>query len=262
MTGRRLRLVVLVKAVPDLGARPRFDVDLRVDRTQDLLLSELDEYPLAVARRLAGDDGEVIALAVGPEDAEGALRRALQLGADSAVLVTDDALRGSCASGTALVLARAVTRLEPVDVVLTGATSPDGETSIVPVQLAARLGLPALTHAVAVDLADGVVVTRHTDEDGSVTRAADVPALVSVTDRADQPSYPSFAQVLAARKARVERWDLADLGLLPEDVGHRGASTRVLGVVAAPPRERGRVLVDAGSGAHELVDFLAGRGLV
>lgn len=260
--GRPLRVAVLVKAVPDPGGRLGFDVDRRLDRTGEILLSELDEYPLAVARRIAGDDGEVVALSVGPDEAEAALRRALALGADAAVQVTDDALRGSCASGTARVLAAALARLGPVDVVLTGATSPDGETSIVPVQVAARLGLPALTHAVAVDLDDGVLTTRHTDVDGTVTRAVGLPALVSVTDRADPPRYPSFAQVMAARRAPVERWDLADLGLVADDVGHRGATTAVLDVADVPPRPRGRVLVDTGDAAAELVAFLAERGLV
>lgn len=258
-----LRIVVLVKYVPDVLAGVGFDAEHLTDRAGQGLLSELDEYPLEAARRLSENAGaEVVALSVGPPAAREALTRALQMGAHSAVLIVDDALRGSDATVTSLVLARAIQRLGPVDLVLTGAVSADAGTSLVPVQTAARLGIPALTFAAALEVADGTATIRRDGERETLTLTARLPALVSLTDRADPPRYPTFAQILAARRREVAEWDLAALALAPDDVGAAGSRTRVHTVTAEPPRPPGRVITDDGDAGAALVAFLAERHLI
>lgn len=258
-----MKIVVLVKYVPDVLAGPVFDADHATDRSIQGLLSELDEYPLEAARRLAETAGaEVVAVSVGPPQAGDALRRALQLGAHSAVLVSDVALRGSDATVTARVIARAVGRLGPVDLVLAGAASADAGTSIVPVQVAARLGIPALTFAAALEIADRTATIRRDEDGATLTMTAGLPALVSLTDRADPPRYPSFAQIMAARRKDLQEWDLDTLGLAPDDVGPAGSLTRVLTATAEPPRPPGRVITDDGDAGNELVAFLAERHLI
>lgn len=258
-----LRVVVLVKYVPDVLAGAGFGPEHLTERDGQGLLSELDEYPLEAARRLSESIGaEVVALSVGPPAAREALTRALQMGAHSAVLVADDALRGSDATVTSLVLSRAIRRLGPVDLVLTGAASADAATSLVPVQVAARLGIPALTFAAALEVADGTATVRRDDEREAVTLTAPLPALVSLTDRAEPPRYPTFAQVLAARRREIAEWDLGALDLAPDDVGAAGSWTRVHTVAAEPPRPPGRVVTDDGDAGTALVAFLAERHLI
>lgn len=258
-----LRIAVLVKHVPDAPVGRGFDADGLADRDGPGLLSELDEFPLEAARRLVeAVGGEVVAVSVGPPAARDGLRRALQLGATTAVLVTDERLRGSDGPVTARVLARAIERLLPVDLVLTGAVSADGGSSIVPAQVAALLGLPALTHGASLEVADGVATVRRDDGRATVTLAAPLPALVSLTDRAEPPRYPSFATIMAARRATLVEWDLDDLGLAPDTVGIAGSSTRVRTVIAEPPRPPGRVITDDGTAGDALVAFLVERHLV
>jgi electron transfer flavoprotein beta subunit len=258
-----VRSVVLVKHVPDAQASSGFTADGFADRTGDGLLSELDEYPLEAARQLAETVGcEVVALSIGPRAARDSLRRALQMGADSAVLITDEALRGSDATVTARVIARAVEQIGEVDLVLCGAASADAGTSIVPVQVAALLGIPALTFASALDVTDGTVTIRRDEDRATVTMSAPMPALVSLTDRADPPRYPSFAQIVKARRKVLTEWDLGTLGLTPVDVGSAASWTRVLTTAPGPPRPPGRMITDHGDAGAELIEFLAARDLI
>ena len=251
-----MRIVVLVKHVPDALADRGFTADRRCDRQVVSLLSELDEYALEVARRADGDV-EVIALTVGPPEAVAALRRALSMGADRAVHVCDDAIAGSDALGTARVLAAAITLVGDVDLVLTGASSTDAGTSLVPVQVATLLALPVLVAAESVELADGRVRVRRGDELEDVVLSAPMPAVISVTDRSPEPMYPTARAVMMARRRLVEQWQLTDLGLTPAQVGAAAATTRVLEVQVVPPRPAGRLLHDDGTAGRLLAEFLA-----
>ena len=264
-----VRIVVLVKHVPDGG--PRFGDDHLVDRAGDGLLSEPDEVALAAGRRLAdaavdavqtGAASEVVALTMGPPDAVATLRRAVQLGADRAVLVSDDALRGSDAGATARALAAAVTRLGPVTAVLTGAGSEDAFTGLLPPLVAAELDLPYLSHVRTLAL-EAETLLAERDDDEVTTLEADLPAVVSLTDRAERPAYPTFARLAASRRVPVESVGLADLGLAPDTVGTAGSRTRVLSVAPVPAARAGggRVVVDGGDGdaGAERAAFLLGR---
>src|SRR4051794_24849644 len=259
-----MKIVVCVKYVPDAQGDRRFGDDGTVDRAgTDGILSELDEYAVEEALTLAeaDDDSTVTAVTVGPDGATDALRKALQMGATDAVHVVDDALHGSDALGTSTVLAAAVRRLEP-DLVLTGMASTDGGMSVVPAMLAERLGLPQVTCAGALTVAGGRVgIERDGDTSTEVIDAA-LPAVVSVTDQINDPRYPSFKGIMAAKKKPVQTWSLADLGVDPAGVGLAAAWSAVDAVTARPPRQAGQIVTDEGDGGAKLVEFLAGAKLV
>src|SRR5690606_14332320 len=147
------------------------------------------------------------------------------------------------AVGTSLILAKALERIGGYDLVLTGMASTDGGTSLVPAMLAERLGLPQVTFATGLSI-NGEVTIRRDDETSTKTVVASLPAIVSVTDAANEPRYPSFKGIMAAKKKPVETWTLADLGIAPDDVGLAASWTEVLSFEALPPRGKGTVITD------------------
>ena len=227
-------------------------------RGEEDVLNELDENAVEAAVCLAEEaDGEVIALTMGPEDAEDGVRRALQMGADSGVVVSDDELVGADVVATARVLAAAIERIGDVDLVVTGMASLDALTSMLPGALAAALGMPALTLASSLEAsAEGVTITRTTGTLSEVL-SAPLPALVSVTDQANEPRYPNFAAMRAARRKPVDAWDLGDLGIEP-----RGAAVAVVEAEERPARQAGIIRTDAGEAGRELAAWLVDGGLV
>ena len=254
-----MKIVVLVKHVPDATGERTFAADGTLDReAADGLLSELDEYALEQALRIAdeGDDVEVVAMTLGPEEAAAAVKRALQMGAAAGVHVCDDAVHGTDALGTSTILAAAVRKAAP-DLVLCGMASTDGSMGVVPVMLAERLGWPAATLGATLALVDGGVRIRRDTGTASLTVEAALPAVVSVTDQAGEARYPSMKGILGAKKKPVQTWSLADLGLDAGDVGLAAAWTTVLEATPRPPKEPGRLVADEdGAGAGALVDFL------
>jgi electron transfer flavoprotein beta subunit len=255
-----MKIVVCVKHVPDAEAEPGFsDTDHTLDRAGvDGLLSELDEYAIEAALQIseAGDDVTVTALTMGPERAQDAVRKALQMGANDGVHVQDDALHGADTIATARVLAAAVTKLEP-DMVLMGSTSPDGDLGVVPAMLAENLGMPQATYAESLAL-DGTTVRIERDTD-TVTQVIEcaLPAVVSVTDHANEPRYPSFKGIMGAKKKTVLTWALSDLDIPADEVGLDAAWTTVTGVSKRPARQAGEVITDEGDGGLKLAEFLA-----
>ena len=252
-----MRIVVCIKHVPDVQSERRLE-DGRLVRGEEDVLNELDENAVEAAVCLAEEaDGEVIALTMGPEDSEDGVRRALQMGADSGVVVADDALAGADVVTTARVLAAAIERIGEVDLVVTGMASLDAMTSMLPGALAAALRVPALTLASSLEAgAEEVTITRTTGTLSEVL-SAPLPALVSVTDQANEPRYPNFAAMRAARKKPVDTWDLADLGLQP-----RSAAVEVVGAEARPARQAGTIRTDAGQAGRELAAWLVDSKLV
>lgn len=258
-----------MKFVPDIQSDRQLGADGRVVRDGgDGTLNELDENAVEAALVLAEEnDGEVVVLTVGPDDAVDAVRKGLQMGADEAVHVLDDAIAGSDAIGTATVLAAAVRRLgadAPVDVVVTGMAGLDGLTSLLPTALAESLDLPALPLASALSVdaaARTATVTRRLDH-ATETLTADLPVLVSVTDGINEPRYPNFKGIMAARKKPVTTWSLADLGLDAASVGAAGARTQVLEAAPRPPREDRVLVTDTGDAGTRLAAWLVERKLV
>lgn len=254
-----MKIVVLCKYVPDATADRRFnEADHTTDRSGvDGLLSELDEYAVEEALALTEDiDAEIVALTVGPDDATDALRKALQMGADSAVHVCDDALAGSDAPATSAVLAAAISKIGDVDLVVTGMASTDGGMGLVPAMLAERLGLPHAGLLGEASLADGLLTGKRDSDEGSLTVQVSLPAIISVTDQINEPRYPSFKGIMAAKKKPVQTWAVEDLGLSGDQVGLSAAWSVVEKVDSRPPRSKGEVVVDDGNGGVALVDFL------
>jgi electron transfer flavoprotein beta subunit len=259
-----MNIVVCVKYVPDAQADPKFAGDNTTDRAGiDGLLSELDEYAVEAALKVkeAAGDGKVTVLTVGPDDASDAVRKALQMGADEAVHVVDDAIHGSDALATSQILAAAIGRLE-YDLVLTGMASTDGTMGVVPAMLAERLGLPQVTFASELTVEGSKVTIRRDNDASTEIIEASLPALVSVTDQINEPRYPSFKGIMAAKKKPMQTWSLSDLGISADEVGLSAAWSSVQGVNARPPRQAGQVITDEGDGGTKLVEFLAGAKLV
>jgi electron transfer flavoprotein beta subunit len=254
-----MKIVVCVKYVPDATGERSFAADGTVDRAaSDGLLSELDEYAVEQALQIADgrDDVEVVALTTGPDDAADAIKRALQMGASAGIHVVDDAVHGSDALGTSSVLAAAIGKAEP-DLVLCGMSSTDGSMGVLPAMIAERLEWPAATLGATLELDERTVTIRRDDDAASLIVAADLPAVVSVTDQSGEARYPSMKGILAAKKKPVEKWTLADLAIDPASVGLDAAWSRVRDTTPRPPKQAGRVVSDDdGSGAQALVEFL------
>ncbi len=258
-----MNIVVCVKYVPDAQSERTFqESDNTVDRgAVDGLLSELDEYAVEEALKIveAAGEGEVTVVTVGPEAAADAIKKSLQMGAHKGVHVLDDALHGSDAVATSLVLAEAVKKATDgsPELVLTGMSSTDGVMGVVPAMLAERLGLPQVTYASELTVGDGTVTIRRDGDTASETIEAALPALVSVTDQINEPRYPSFKGIMAAKKKPVETWSLADLGVDAGDVGLAAAWTSVVAFAKRPPREKGQIITDEGDGGTKLAEFLS-----
>ncbi|WP_446664461.1 electron transfer flavoprotein subunit beta/FixA family protein [Flexivirga sp. B27] len=261
-----MNIVVCVKYVPDAQADRTFNEDNTTDRSNvDGLLSELDEYAVEEALKIVeAGEGEVTVVTVGPEAASDAIKKALQMGAHKGVHVLDDAIHGSDAPATSLVLAEAIKKATDgkPELVLMGLASTDGTMSVVPAMLAERLGLPQVTQLSTLEVADGVVKGRRDSDVASDSFESPLPAVVSVTDQISEPRYPSFKGIMAAKKKPVETWSLADLGVDTGQVGLDNAATKVLSFQARPPREQGEIVTDEGDGGTKLAEFLAKAKLI
>ncbi|MBG6085591.1 electron transfer flavoprotein subunit beta/FixA family protein [Zhihengliuella flava] len=264
----QLKVLVLVKHVPDA----QFDRHLagespRLDR-QESILSELDEYAVEAALQLIEAHGgakaghEVTVLTMGPDAASNAVKKSLQMGATQGLHLNDAALAGSDAAATSLALAAAIRATGDYHLILTGMSSTDGETSLVPSQLAERLGLPQLTLVSSLEV-DGAEVRAQRDADGQTQHLrASLPALVSVTDQFDEPRYPNFKGIMGAKKKKTTALTVADIGLTPDQVGTAGSLAVAVSAEERPARQGGTVITDQGDAGVKLADFLADQKLL
>ena len=262
-----MKIVVCVKYVPDATADRTFSSDNTVDRVGvDGVLSELDEYAVEEALKIreAGDadDSQVVVVTMGPDEARAAILKSLQMGADEGVHIKDDAIHGSDAIATSLVLAKAIEQ-QSADLVLCGMASTDGSMSVVPAMLAERLGLPQVTFASEVTVEGTTIRVRRDGDAATEIVEGSFPLLLSVTDQSNEPRYPSFKGIMAAKKKPVAEVTLANLGIDAGDVGIDAAWTKVAGFEARPPRSAGTIVNDEdGTGADQLVEFLAGQKFI
>jgi electron transfer flavoprotein beta subunit len=266
-----MNIVVCVKYVPDATADRRFEADGTVDRVGvDGLLSELDEYAVEQALQLrekrAEEEIEVTALTVGPEKAADAVRKALQMGADKGVHVVDEAIAGSDAIATSLVLAEAIKKANGgsvPDLVVCGLASTDASMSVVPAMLAERLGLPQVTLGSRIERKENQLAVQRDGDTATEVVIGTMPLVASVTDQSGEARYPSFKGIMAAKKKPVETYSLGDLGVDAGQVGLSVAWTAVEETAARPPRTAGEIVKDEdGSGATALVDFLASKKFI
>jgi electron transfer flavoprotein beta subunit len=259
-----MNIVVCVKQVPDTAVeRTLKPGDGTLDRaTPDGLINELDEYAVEEGLKIAeAQGGEVTILSMGPEKALESIRKALQMGADKGVHVVDDALAGSDALATSLALAQALQQVG-FDLVIFGSESTDARTGVVPAMLAERLGVPQLTLASKVDISGSDVTIRRLTDDGYAVVTGSLPAVVSVVEKINEPRYPTFKGIMAAKKKPVQTLTLADLSLPADSVGLGHAATGVADFAARPPRATGVVVKDDGDGGTKAAGFLAERKFI
>jgi electron transfer flavoprotein beta subunit len=258
-----MNIVVCVKQVPDTWAEKKLGSDKTVDRESvDGVMNELDEYAVEEALKIKeAQGGEVTVLSMGPEKAVETIRKALSMGADKAVHVIDPALHGSDALATSYALAKALGTIEH-DLVLMGVEATDARMSVVPAMLAERLGASQLTFARKVEVGDGKVkIERQTDTGYDVVEAA-TPAVVSVVEKINEPRYPSFKGIMAAKKKPLTTLTLADAGIEADKVGLGGSATEVADVAARPPKQAGQIVKDEGDGGAKLAEFLAAQKFI
>jgi len=255
-----VKIVVLIKEVPDTYGERRLDlVTGLLDRGfSDSVVDEIDERALEVALEYKDShkDAEVVAIAMGPASAKDGLRKALQMGADRAVHVVDDALVASDALRTARVLAAAVAR-EQADLVLAGNESTDGRGGVVPAMVAELLGLPLAGSLGSVTIEQNAIRgTRQTDTAVS-TLSTVLPAVATVTEKSAEARFPSFKGVMAAKKKPLDAVTTVMLGIGPAEV-----RTTVLSTAERPARAAGTAIEDDGEGGRQLAEWLVARGLV
>src|SRR5215469_5522536 len=254
-----MNIVVCVKQVPDTAVeRTLRPGDGTLDReTPDGLINELDEFAIEEGLRIAeAHGGEVTILSVGPAKATESIRKALSMGADKAVHVLDDGIAGSDALATSAVLAAALTSVG-FDLVIAGAESTDARTGVVPAMLAERLGVPQLTLASKVEISGTDVTVRRMSDEGYDVVTAGLPAVVSVLEKINEPRYPSFKGIMAAKKKPVQVLALGELGVSAETVGLGGSVTEVTDFAPRPPRAAGVIVKDEGEGGAAAAAFLA-----
>lgn len=259
-----MKIVVCVKQVPDTWAEKRLtDSDRALDRAGvDAVMNEIDEYAVEEALRLVeAQGGEVTILSMGPDKAAETIRKALSMGADAAIHISDEALHGSDAFATAATIAAAL-RGRDFDLVILGSESTDARMSVVPALIAEYLGLPQLTFAGKLEVADGTARIERVTEIGYDVIEAATPAVVSVVEKINEPRYPSFKGIMAAKKKPVETLTLADLGVDVATVGFAGARSAVDSFSLRPPRSAGVVVTDDGSGGTKVAEFLASQKFI
>ena len=260
-----MNIVVLIKQVPDTWSERKLaDSDHTLERgSADLVLDEINERTVEEALKIKeADEGVVTVVTMGPERATDAIRKALSMGADQAVHLSDEALHGSCAVQTARALAKVISTLGDVDLILTGNEATDGTIGAVPAMVADVLGIPELTHARNVTVEGRTVTVERETNDAITVLQADLPVLVSVHEKINEPRYPSFKGIMAAKKKPVTTLSLADVGIQRSDVGLANATSTVTESTPRPPREGGQVVTDEGDGAAKLADYLVGQKLI
>jgi electron transfer flavoprotein beta subunit len=259
-----VNVVVCIKQVPDSWAEKQLQPgDLTLDRASvDAVLNDLDEYAVEAGLQLIeAYGGEVTVLTMGPERAGEAIRKALSMGADAGVHIVDDSLHGSDALATSAVLAKALATLT-WDLVLLGSESTDARMSVVPAMLAERLGAPQLTYASSITVDGTTVTVERQTEVGVEVLQAQTPAVVSLVEKANEPRYPSFKNIMAAKKKPVTTLTLSDLDLEQGTVGLESAGSRVADATRRPPKAAGVVINDEGEGGRQLVEYLVSQQLV
>ena len=259
-----MNIVVCIKQVPDTAVeRTLRPGDGTLDRqTPDGLINELDEYAIEEGLRIAeAHGGEVTIFSMGPAKAAESIRKALSMGADKAVHLSDEALAGSDALGTSAALAAALKQVG-FDRVLCGSESTAARSGVLPAMLAERLGVPQLTLASKVDIDGGSVTVRRVTDDGYAVVTGSLPAVVSVVEKINEPRYPSFKGIMAAKKKPVQTLTLAELGVAADAAGLAGSATTVADFAARPPRAAGVVVKDEGDGGAKVAAFLAERKFI
>jgi electron transfer flavoprotein beta subunit len=261
-----MKVIVPVKRVPDTAGEKKIDPDdLTLDRDAgEAVLCPVNEFAIEEAVRLKEQHGaEVSVLLVGPESAQPIVRKALSYGLDAGLQITDEAIAGSDALGTARVIAKALEG-EEFDLVIFGNQSTDARTCLVPAAVAELLGLPSLTYARHLSVEGDTVTVHREHEEGWDVVESSLPAVVSVVEAINDPRYPSFKGIMAAKSKPLEVKSLGDLGVSPEQVGSNGATATMYEFAQRPPKPAGTIVEDDGTGAAaaQLADWMTEKKFV
>jgi electron transfer flavoprotein beta subunit len=248
-----MKIVVCVKQIPDPASPYQLDPESYfVIRPNDQVLDDTDRYGVEVALQLAdelGEDASVTLLSMSPGGSQQGVRQALAMGADGAILIEDESLRGADALTTSRILAAAAMRAE-ADLLITGTESTDGYTGVVPQQVAEIMGAPALTFARKVEHVDGKIrIERQTQAGYDVVEGA-LPAVLSVTSGVVEPRYPTFKGIMQAKSKPVETLTATDLGVTPE------VSQKIVSVEEVEGRQAGDIIEDDGEGYLRIIEKL------
>jgi len=260
-------IVVLIKQVPDTWSERKLtDGDFTLDReAADAVLDEINERAVEEAlliKEKQGGESTVTVLTAGPARATEAIRKALSMGADKAVHLLDDGLHGSDVIQTGWALARALGTIEGTELVIAGNEATDGVGGAVPAVIAEYLGLPQLTHLRKVTVEDGKVTGERETDDGVFTLEASLPAVVSVNEKINEPRFPSFKGIMAAKKKEVTTLTLAEIGVEADEVGVANAGSKVLSATPKPPKTAGEKIADEGEGGTKIAEYLVAQKLI
>ncbi len=261
-------IVVLIKQVPDTWSERKLsDGDYTLDRdAADAVLDEINERAVEEALLIKEKEGDaagtVTVLTAGPERATEAIRKALSMGADKAVHLLDAGLHGSDMVQTGWALARALGTVEGTDLVIAGNEATDGTGGAVPAIIAEYLGLPQLTHLRKVSIEGGKVIGERETDDGVFTVEASLPAVISVNEKINEPRFPSFKGIMAAKKKEVATLTLAEIGVGADAVGLANAGSSVLSSTPKPPKTAGEKITDEGEGGKKIAEYLVAQKII
>jgi electron transfer flavoprotein beta subunit len=258
-----VKIAVCVKQVPE-GASRRIDPESnRLDRSGEGALNDFDTHAVEEALRVkeSSGEGEVVLVSLGPEKALDSLRKALAMGADRAVLVSDDAAAGSDLVATSYALAQALGR-EEADLILFGQQASDSDGAVLWAAVADRLRRPLISQVAELTLADGKVRGKRQTEFGYDVIEAPLPAVIAVSDAINEPRYPSLKGIMSAKSKPQDRLSLSDLGVEPDRAGDQGSRTEVLGLSEPPARGESRRIDDNGNAAEEILAYLTEKRLL
>ncbi len=259
-----MRIAVCVKQVPEGAVHKRIDPETkRLDRSGEAGLNAFDANAIEEALRLreAGGDGEVVLVSMGPARALEALRKGLAMGADRALLVSDEGAAGSDLVATSAVLAKALERERP-DIVLFGQQASDSDGALLWAAVADRLRLPLVSQVSELAVEGAKATAKRQTEFGYDRIEVPLPAVVAVSDAINEPRYPSLKGIMGAKKKPQDVLSLADLGVAAGDAGDPGSRTEVLALREPPPRGDAVRIDDDGRAAEQLVELLVERKLL
>jgi electron transfer flavoprotein beta subunit len=263
-----LKVCCLVKEVPDAAVQKRIDSSSkRLDRSGEKNLNPFDTHGIEAAMQIReggkAQVEEIVAVTMGPESAVRALHKAVALGADRSVHLTDAALAGSDVCATGYALAKALEKEQP-DLVLLGQQSDDGECYTIGAVVADHLKMPSLTQVIKIDVADGKLTCERQAEYGYDTVEVELPAVISVGDAINEPRYPSLKAIMGAKKKPLETFATADVGIQSDAVGEAGSKTQVLAINPPPEKQAGEVIEDEDTNetVEKIVAWLDERKLI
>jgi electron transfer flavoprotein beta subunit len=259
-----MKIAVCVKDVPDSGSRKIDPSTKRMDRSGDRALNQYDLHAVEQALRLkeAAGDGEVVLVSMGTNKALESIRKGLGMGADRALLVSDDAAAGSDLVATTKVLAAALQGESP-DLVLFGQQATDGDGAVLWAAIADTMRMPVVSQVSELEVADGSATAKRQTEFGYDTIKVPLPAVLAVADSLNEPRYPSLKGIMSAKKKPQDVKSLADVGVDPGEAGEAGSRTTVLALADPPSRGDTTVIEDeGGSSAEKILEFLMERKLV